>query len=607
MHRRLTTARLVLALVLGAALLASCASPAPPPAPTADAATLRDLPAGKVVGHATASGAHAWQGIPFARPPVGELRWRAPEPLPRWSGVREALLPGERCVQYPTPLLDEGPYDRPIGSEDCLTLNVFAPAFAPGAVPTGTERRPVMLWIHGGANLTGESGNYDWSAFAAKHDVVVVATNYRLGIFGWLRHPALHDERDDALDRSGNYGTLDLVRALEWVRDNAAAFGGDPGNVTIFGESAGGNDVIALLLSPPGRGLFHRAISQSGGTWSASVAEAENWADDPQAPGLPFSSRELMAKLRAAEHPGESRAESVAAIDGASAAELGAWMRGRSAAELMAALADREAVGMSTVPLTIREGSVVPEGEMLESFARGSHARVPTVLGTNRDENRLFLMMDPKYTWKLLGLLPRIRDEERYLRDAEYASLSWKADGADEIAERIAAHAASPVYGYRFDWDELPPRLGTDFATLIGASHGIEIPFVMGNDSLGPLLELLGGEATIAARQPLVDAMGSYWAHFARTGDPGRGESGDLPAWTAWDASSDASPRFMVFDSEADGGLRMSADYVTAERLARDVVADPRFETPADRCTALEAVEKKFSHYDGEARARAGC
>jgi len=600
------TLRLPLPLLLATALLASCASPTTAPSRAADASSLRDLPAGQVVGHASESGAHAWRGIPFAKPPVGELRWRAPEPLPRWNGVREALESGAPCVQYPTPLLHEGPYDQPIGSEDCLTLNVFAPRFAQGEVPAAGERRPVMLWIHGGANLTGESGNYDWSHFAAKHDVVVVATNYRLGLFGWLRHPGLHDQRDDALDRSGNYGTLDLVRALEWVRDNAAAFGGDPHNVTIFGESAGGNNVIALLLSPPARGLFHRAISQSGGTWSASVAEAENWADDA-VPGRPFSSRELMAKLRALEHPDESREARVAAIDAMSPNDLDAWMRGTSAYDLMALLADREAVTMTSVPLTIREGVVVEWGEMLESFERGSHAKVPTILGTNRDENRLFQMMNPEYTWKLFWLLPRIRDEERYLRDAEYASKSWKADGADEIAERIAAHGGSPVWGYRFDWDDLPSQLGTDFATMIGASHGIEIPFVMGNDSLGPLLSLLGGEETIEQRQPLVDAMGSYWANFARTGDPGRGESGRLPAWTPWNRSSESSPRFMIFDSEEDGALRMSADYLTAERIARELAADPRFDAGDDRCKALEYVDSKFPHYGAEDLSAAGC
>jgi len=203
-----------------------------------------------------------WRGIPYAQAPVGELRWRAPRALAPWPGTLEALAPGAACVQFPSSLLSDEDPSQPTGSEDCLTLNVFARPVSPSGIPGGAERRPVMVWIHGGANLTGESGVYDWSRFAVAHDTVVVALNYRLGLFGWFRHDSLWNEQDDVFDRSGNFGTLDLIHGLRWVQDNIAAFGGDPDNVTIFGESAGGNDVLALLLSPEAEGLFHRAISQ---------------------------------------------------------------------------------------------------------------------------------------------------------------------------------------------------------------------------------------------------------------------------------------------------------------------------------------------------------
>jgi para-nitrobenzyl esterase len=599
--------RPVLSLSIGFVFLALACQQTPAPAPVvADPESRRSLPAGAVVGRSTPDGAHAWHAIPFAKPPVGALRWRAPEPLPPWQGVRQSLTPPGECVQYPMPFVNEADLDVPVGSEDCLYLSVYAPRAAPDAVPAGRERLPVLFWIHGGANLTGTSATYDWSRYAAKHGVVVVATNYRLGPFGWFRHPALWADGDDAFDRSGNFGTLDLIRGLEWVRDNIGAFGGDPGNVMIFGESAGGNDVIALLLSPPAGGLFHRAISQSGGTWSASVAEAENWTDDPE-PGRPFSAREFTARLVMADGLAADRGSAKAYVDGADPVALEAYLRGKSQDEIMAVLVDRSEVNMGSMPLTIRGGTVVAVGEMIDSFRAGNFHRVPTILGTNRDETKLFMMMSPEYTWKLFGLLPRFRDRNVYERDAEHASDAWKADGADQIAAAIESHGAGTVYGYRFDWDEEPSLMGTDMGTLLGAAHGVEIPFVMGAPALGPLMSLLFGSERDLAEDPLSVAMGSYWAEFAKDGAPGRGTSGTLPLWSAWDSSTDDSPRFLIFDSAADGGIRMSSDYRTPKRIAERVFADARYEDDAARCEALVELVEMFPHYTEEDRVALGC
>jgi len=571
-----------------------------------DPSSHRSLPAGTVMGSSTPDGAHAWHALPFAKPPVGALRWRAPEALPPWRGVRKALKPPGACVQYPMPFVSDVDPSVPIGSEDCLYLSVYAPRFESGAVPEGSERLPVLFWIHGGANLTGTSATYDWSRFAAKHRVIVVATNYRLGAFGWFRHPALWGAEDDALDRSGNFGTLDLVRSLEWVRDNVSAFGGDPANVTIFGESAGGNNVIALLLSPPAEGLFHRAISQSGGTWSASVAEAENWTDDAE-PGRPFSSREFAVRLVLADGLAGDRDAAKAHVESLSPTELERYLRGKSQNEIMAVLVDRSEVNMGSMPLTIRGGTVVAEGEMIDSFRAGNFHRVPTILGTNRDETKLFMMMNRENTWRLFWLLPRLRDREAYQRDAEHSSDAWKADGADQIAIAIESHGGGDVYGYRFDWDEQPSSMGTDISTMLGAAHGIEIPFVMGVPALGPLMSLLFGESGDLANDPLSAAMGSYWAEFATTGDPSRGRSGSLPLWSPWDSSTEDSPRFLVLDTPRDGGIRMSADYRTPARIAQRVLADSRFEDDAERCEALVELVEMFPDYTEEDRLALGC
>ncbi len=268
------------------------------PPPVADQSTLRQTPLGPVVGFVGAHGANVWLGIPYAAPPVGELRWKAPRPAQSWTAPRNALAIGNMCVQFPSLLSGAGrnPSKAPVGNEDCLYLNIWAPPFSPADVPTGDKARPVMFWIHGGGNSIGHGGSYSGARLATDHNLLVVTFNYRLGPFGWFSHPALRSADASAADNSGNYGLLDSIAALHWVRDNIAAFGGDPNNVTIFGESAGGGDVLALMASPLAKGLFQRAIVESGGLFVAPRSVAENYHDDAN-PGHPFSGREVVNRL----------------------------------------------------------------------------------------------------------------------------------------------------------------------------------------------------------------------------------------------------------------------------------------------------------------------
>ncbi len=579
-------ASLVSLLVL---VSAACAGRAPGPEtapPTADAASRRTLTSGDVVGFQSEHGAHAWRGIPFATPPTGDLRWRAPQPPARWDGAREALTAGSPCPQFASGLVsDTAEPGSLIGAEDCLYLNVYAPRFAAGEVPAGKARLPVMLWIHGGGNTIGHAAYYDGGNLAATHRVIVITSNYRLGAFGWFRHPALVATAADALDASGNYGTLDLVRALEWVRDNAAAFGGDPSNVTIFGESAGGADVVALLASPLARGLFHRAIVQSGGTRSVSLAEASNLADDAE-PGQATSASEIALRLLVKEGRAADRAAARAMPAEMAPADLAAWLRAKTPAEILSAY-ETGALAMYRAPNLLRDGTVLPADEIPARLARGEFARVPVIFGTNRDESKLFQFMDPKQVRRWLWIFPRARDLERYQLSAEYNSKIWKVNGADEPAALMRAAGHKPVYVYRWDWDSWPKSIFADLPVLLGAAHGLEIGFVFGHFSSGRMTRFLYDDANADARAELSHAMMSYWANFAYTGDPGRGRDGKLPLWGAWDDSSAEAPKFLVLDTPDGGGIRASNEALSEANVVAAIEGDPRLPDWPRKCAQL--------------------
>jgi para-nitrobenzyl esterase len=599
---RSPTPFLLLALVAGCGLRAPEAEPR-----VADAATRRTTAQGVVVGSQGRAGTHAWHGIPFARPPVGALRWRAPQPPERWTGVREALADAPGCAQ-PAPVLggSDTNEDGSSGSEDCLYLNVFAPAFAPDAVPAGAARLPVMVWIHGGGNSIGDASLYDGGFLAAAHGVVVVAVQYRLGPFGWLRHASLRaDPSLSAEDRSGNYGTLDLVRALRWVERNVAVFGGDPERVTVFGESAGGRNTFTMLQSPLAAGLFQRAIVQSGGLASPSLAEAENLATDAE-PGHENSSGELLLRLleqhRRAEGREAARALAASLGDGG----VAAFLRERSPGEIFAAYTGSAGMGMLRFPQIFPDGSVLPADEPRQHFSAGRYNRVPVIAGTNRDESKLFMAFDREYVRLWFRILPSLRDPQRYQRDAEYQSLAWKLNGADDPARWMRAVQGPSVFAYRFDWDETDRFLWVDWSEVLGAAHAFEIPFVFGDFEI-PLLRSLYAEQNLPSRQALSRAMMSYWAEFAASGAPGRGRAGDLPLWSAWDESAPASERFLVFDSEAGGGIRMSSEAVTASSLVTRVLADERFASSEERCEFLARLQARRRTLPPEEVARAGC
>lgn len=572
----------VSAMLLLLSLLVACGGEQEAPPIVADAETAREISLGRLIGSRTEDGAHVWRGIPFAEPPVGDLRWMAPRPPEAWEGTREALEFGSVCIQFSGPGgRAEGLEDTDTrGSEDCLTLNVFAPPTTPEQVPTGDARLPVMLWIHGGGNTIGDALLYDASLLATSQNVVVVTIHYRMGVLGWFSHDALTGENATDDDRSGNFGTLDAIAALKWVQEHISAFGGDPDRVTVFGESAGGSDTFAMLVSPRAAGLFHRAIAQSGSGDTVEMSEAQNPTDGTPA-GHTRSSSEVLSALLVADGTAENRAAARAHAATLTAKQTSLYLRSKTPTELLSVY-DGALGGMYDTPKLFRDGVVLPLIDPREAFARGEYNAVPAIFGTNRDENKLFQAFGSKHVARLSSVLPLWFNNERmYNLGAEYSTKMWKAKGVDESASAITSAGRSPAFAYRFDWDEEGRLMWFDLSRLLGAAHAFEIPFVFGWLSFGPVTDNIFPESSLPAARVLSDQMMSYWGQFAHTGDPGRGRSGDLPEWKSW---GPGTGQFLILDTEADGGLHLSTETVTRSKVLAQMLNDDRFEGAEERC-----------------------
>jgi para-nitrobenzyl esterase len=462
----------------------------------------------------------AYKGIPYAEPPTGALRWRPPVPAHAWKSVRDARAFGQPCLQpppSPTGLYSSASGDLPSFSEDCLTLNVWAPAGARkagspasrnaphvGHARSQAVRRtphaglPVMVWIHGGALVGGSSSEplYD-GARLARRGIIVVSINYRLGLMGFLAHPALSAESPRRL--SGNYGLLDQIEALRWVQGNIAAFGGDPGRVTIAGESAGALSVIALLSSPLARGLFGKAIAESGYMPSYRALHDDAF-------GLPSAEAAGAALGKAA---GASDAAALRAADPAALFKAGL------------------ATGWQPEPVI---DGIVLRHQLADTFARGEQAKVPVLAGFNEGEIRSLLFLMPKAPDSRAAYLADVRQRFGVRAAAYFAVYPGIDPRADVMASmrdgfygwaaqylvRRQAAAGQKAYLYFFRHSTAAER-----ARDLAAFHASELPYVFGqvgaSAALGPNWPrppLTGAESRLS------EAMMGYWASFVRTGVP---------------------------------------------------------------------------------------
>ena len=555
----------------------------------ADPLTIRETIYGTTIGKKGMYDSYAWLGLPYAIPPAGKLRWRAPQNPDAWQQPREALAFENHCPQLANrnggvSHLKTG---TPTGSEDCLYLNIWTPPFAPDKIPEDKKRLPVMVWIHGGSNVMGHGGLYNGGHLATRHNLVVLTLNYRLGPLGWFAHPALRAETANRLNQSGNFATLDLIKALEWVRDNINSFGGDPSNVTIFGESAGAYNVYTLLVSPLARGLFHKAIVQSGGSAFASLSEAERY--DPDRYNLAkLSSNETIASLLITDQKAADIPSALKLINTMSQEGLRSYLRAIKPFTLLNALRKKDPAGnlhtRIQVYSNLRDGYIIPDKDPADLLLdKKSYNPVPTIFGTNRDEQKLFLAFDPDYVKSYFGAIFRIKDKNRYERDVAYLTNAWKLRGVDRAATSIKQSQGSDVFAYRFDWDEEPNLIVSDFSEILGAAHGFEIPFVFGNFDLGSFLANLMISSNDEGRIELSSAMMSYWAEFAYNGDPGTGREGQFPHWKSWN-NGKGQDKMILFDTAEGGGIRMSPDNVTFNKLVSQLEMDNSFKTQREKC-----------------------
>ena len=561
-----------ISVLIACAAMAWLASAAQAHQPT----TERETRFGKIVGvdDSAGTGTYAWKGVPFAKPPVGDLRWKTPVDPDKWKSTRETQQFGNACVQYGR-IYGPGTNNRydltigatlfqAVGSEDCLYLNIWRPADNRGG-------RPVIVFVHGGSNVSGYTADpvYDGAALAKAADAVVVSVNYRVGIFGFLNVPQLKSGTDPQED-SGNFALLDIIKALQFIRHDIAKFGGNPSNITLMGQSAGAINVYALLTTPATVDarpqLFHRAVPLSGGISLASNLPPGSLPTLNPASVYLAQGNQLLWNQLITDGIAVDQAGAIAWVASHTPEQVAAYLRSKSPAALLSTLLTKLAA------LGLAGSGPIPDGAMLPTnpiaaMAAGNYLRVPVLAGNTRDEGKLF----PTFLTLFGGPSGRLVSDQQlfniqfaYAPDAPpqitieqwipavYLPVTTPVTGftaRTELLDQIFLGAATTnvldtlksqqneVWYYRFDWDEEP----APFNDIYGAAHAFDLPFIFG--TFGPSLfsNIANSTANRPGRLALSGAMMESVAAFARSGDP------NAPAalgvtWPIW-------PAKLIFDA----------------------------------------------------------
>ena len=498
---------------------------------------------------------YVFKGLAYAKAPVGELRWKAPRDVAISNEIIDATEFKSECIQPASESFISN-WNVSVGNEDCLYLNVYVPK---NQTEINKNKFPVMFWIHGGSNIWGSGDFYDYSKLATDKQVIVITVNYRLGLFGWFSSEHLRNT-SDGLDQSSNFGQLDLIKGLEWVNENIASFGGDASNVTIFGESAGGHNVLTLLASPLADGLFHKAISQSGYVSSYSQDFAENVSE--------LSSKNIF------------KDDIKFLVDDQDVAD---YLRSLSPEEIYQRFkktADEYVYPIT--PITIRDGIVVPKEGIYEALEDIDEDLV-VVAGTNKDEMNFWYIRSDYFYNSTGEIILRLKRSEDNLKSwIKYRSDIWRFKGAEEPLRRMSK-ANDNLYSYRFDWDEQnDSSFAGNYALFVGASHGMEIPFVTGDFDLGPITfyvkPFLFPETSEDGRLALSNLMMDYWANIAKYGNPNEFTKG--PEWEKFTAENN---QLLILDNPLSDNVKMETIPVVPNNLLDSIESDSALEIK-ERC-----------------------
>ena len=507
-----------------------------------------------------------WDDIPYAKPPVDDLRWKAPR---SFENPDMQISPKENnfCIQKTSSLGGSSQYSDDLisGTEDCLYLDIVAPK------KFSEAKLPVMFWIHGGGNTSGLKDIYDFSKMAKKHNVLVVRINYRLGPFGWFTHPAIQ-EQQVGLDQSSNFGTLDIISALEWVQKNIHLFGGDPNNVTIFGESAGGHNVFSLLVSPQAKNLFHKAISMSGYTTSISKKNAYKQKS--------FSSTSNNTSWSIVNKVLKNNQ------DNYTLNEIRETLYATDAKTFFKNYVERPSY--EEIPLLTNDNIVIPSIGLAKALSDKKYLHnIPVIAGSNNDEVKLwlataeyFVELEYSFFGSILGIPKvKLKDDEAFEAFNYYRSTAWKIRGVDEPLEGMLNSGNKSLYAYRFDWDDHRKFFIADFKKLIGAAHATEIPLLAGNEKLVggyPLSDFIypAGKSKFYISKN----MRNFWSNFAKNGYPG--SSTNSIEWKSYNEDSS----FMILDNK--NNLKMDSDNNSFKNLSMQLFEDERV-NDLEKCVIL--------------------
>lgn len=447
-------------------------------------------------------GALAWLGIPYAKPPINKLRWKAPREVEPWTGVMPVNNFNNSSVQF-----IQG---EPVGSEDCLYLNIWRPDHA-------EINLPIFVFLHGGGNIGGSGRDFQGGELAYKTNSIVVTVNYRLGAMGFFRHPALRT--GNLLDDSGNYGLLDVLHALKWLHSNIVSFGGDPGNITLGGQSAGARNALAAYLSPLGNGLFHKLFIMSGGLTTATAEQSEEKADDILT--------ELLIKTGVASAHDEARVW----ISTHTTDDISDFLYNQKALHFIEIIRET-GLQMAAFPHLIEDGTVIPIGGF-DNLNNHDYPCLPIILGSTASEFSEFALSDPHFFSQIQNdqLTRNVKEKKLYEAAVQYGSELYAEFNVEHTTETLlTAIPDMPIYVYRFAWGVRDGVIDPHIRFLIGAPHGADIPFYTGDFS-GVQERFPAGvisDHNELGRNMLSSLMRDYLRHFLYTGNP---NAEGQPSW----------------------------------------------------------------------------